>query len=113
MLRSQRAVVAAVLSAVVFTACGHGDGGPQGPPPLAVDVAKAQRQTSERISRSTGRSRRFNSRPSRRRIRRRHRGLRERRSARLSGQLLAKLDDSTLRAQLAQQMRSPRKRRPS
>ena len=42
MLRSQRALAAAALSAVAFTACGHGGGGPAGPAPLAVDVTMAR-----------------------------------------------------------------------
>ena len=41
-----------LLSAVAFTACGHGGGGPQGQPPLAVDVAKAQRQNIAIVSRT-------------------------------------------------------------
>jgi len=43
MVRTQRLIGAAVLVMVAVSACGHGGSAQQGPPPLAVDVAKAQR----------------------------------------------------------------------
>ena len=46
MRRSQRTLLAAAVLAMAATACGPGGGSShgQGPPPLAVDVATAQRQ---------------------------------------------------------------------
>jgi HlyD family secretion protein len=105
MLRSQRAIAAAALSAVVFAACSHGASAPAGPPPLAVDVATAQRQTIatylsldgqitplQQATLSTQQSGTVTA-------------VYANEGQRVSaGQLLAKLDDSTLRATLAQQL---------
>jgi HlyD family secretion protein len=104
MLRSQRAIAAAVFSAVAFTACGHGGAQQQGPPPLAVDVTKAQRQTIatflsldgqitplQQATLSTTQSGVVTA-------------VYANEGQRVSaGTVLAKLDDSTLRASLAQQ----------
>ena len=104
MLRSQRAIAAAALSAVVFAACSHGGGGQNGPPPLAVDVTKAQRQNIatylsldgqitplQQSTLSTSQSGTVVA-------------VYVNEGQRVSaGELLAKLDDSTLRATLAQQ----------
>ena len=105
MLRSQRAFAAAVLSAVALSACGHSAAGPAGPAPLAVDVTRAQRQDIatylsldgqitplQQATLSTQQSGTVTA-------------VYANEGQRVgSGQLLAKLDDSTLRAQLAQQM---------
>jgi RND family efflux transporter MFP subunit len=105
MLRSQRAVAAAVLSAVVFTACGHGNGGPQGPPPLAVDVSTAQRQDIGTYLSLDGQISPLQqstlSTPQSGTVTAVYANEGQRVSA---GEVLAKLDDSTLRAQLAQQI---------
>jgi multidrug efflux pump subunit AcrA (membrane-fusion protein) len=105
MLRSQRAFAAAVLSAVAFTACGHGAGGPQGPPPLAVDVTKAQRQNIATYLSLDGQISPLQqatlSTPQSGTVTSVYANEGQRVS---SGELLAKLDDSTLRAQLAQQI---------
>jgi len=104
MLRSQRAFAAAVLSAVAFTACGHGSG-PQQAPPLAVDVAKAQRQDIATYLSLDGQISPLQqstlSTPQSGTVVAVYANEGQRVSA---GQLLAKLDDSTLRAQLAQQI---------
>ena len=103
MVRTQRLIGAAVLTVFAVSACGHGGGAEQGPPPLAVDVAKAQRHDIATYINLDGQ-------------------ISPRQDATLStpqsgtvaavyvhegqrvqaGELLAKLDDSTLRAQLAQ-----------
>jgi HlyD family secretion protein len=105
MVRSQRALAAAALSAVVFTACGHGGGGPQGPPPVAVDVAKAQRQDIATFLTLDGQIAPLQqstlSTPQSGTVTAVYANEGQRVSA---GELLAKLDDSTLRAQLAQQI---------
>ncbi len=104
---SQRTLLAAAVLAVALTACGPKGGGgghDQGPPPLAVDVSQAKRQDIATFVSLDGQ-------------------IAPLQEATLStpqsgnvvavyvnegqhvgrGQLLAKLDDSTLRAQLAQQ----------
>ncbi len=103
MVRTQRTIGAAVFVALAVSACGHGGGQPQGAPPVAVDVVKAQRQDIATFLSLDGQ-------------------ITPRQDATLStpqsgtvaavyvnegqrvhaGELLAKLDDSTLRAQLAQ-----------
>jgi HlyD family secretion protein len=104
MLRSQRAFAAAALSAVVFTACAHGGGGQQGPAPLSVEVGTAQRTDIatylsldgqitpvQQSTLSTSQSGTLTA-------------VYVNEGQRVSaGQTLAKLDDSTLRATLAQQ----------
>jgi HlyD family secretion protein len=104
MLRSQRAFAAAALSAVVFTACGHGGSGPQGPPPLPVDVAKAQRQNLATYLSLDGQITPLQqstlSTPQSGTVIAVYANEGQRVSA---GQLLAKLDDTTLQATLAQQ----------
>jgi multidrug efflux pump subunit AcrA (membrane-fusion protein) len=105
MLRSQRAFAAAVLSAVAFTACSHGGGGPQGPAPLAVDVAEAQRQDIATYLSLDGQISPLQqatlSTPQSGTVTAVYANEGQRVT---SGELLAKLDDSTLRAQLAQQI---------
>jgi multidrug efflux pump subunit AcrA (membrane-fusion protein) len=103
MVRTQRLIGAAILVVLAVSACGHGGAQQQGPPPLAVDVAKAQRQDIATYINLDGQ-------------------ITPRQDATLStpqsgtvaavyvyegqrvhaGELLAQLDDSTLRAQLAQ-----------
>jgi HlyD family secretion protein len=104
MLRSQRALMAAVLSTTVFTACGHG-GAPQQAPPVAVDVGKAQRQDIGTYLSLDGQITPLQqstlSTPQSGTVTAVYANEGQRVSA---GQLLAKLDDSTLRAQLAQQL---------
>src|ERR1700722_5921763 len=104
MPRSQRAVAAAVLSAVVFTACGHGAAGPPKAPPVAVDVAKAQLQDIGTYVSLDGQISPLQqstlSTPQSATLTAVYANEGQRVSA---GQLLAQLDDSTLRAQLAQQ----------
>jgi len=107
MSRSQRAMLAAAVVAMAVTACGKGaGGGPRGggAPPLAVDVAKAQRQDIATYVSLDGQIAPVLEAT-----------LSSPQSGNLaavyvnegqhvsSGQLLAKLDDSTLRASLAQQ----------
>jgi len=104
MLRSQRAIAAAALGALVLTACGHGGGGPQGPAPLSVEVGAAQRQDLATYLALDGQITPLQQST-----------LSSAQSATLeavyvnegqhvsAGQLLAQLDDSTLRATLAQQ----------
>src|SRR5665213_2987239 len=105
MLRSQSALAAAVFSAVAFTACGHGGGGPQGPPPLAVDVTKAQRQNIATYLSLDGQITPLQqstlSMPQSGTVTAVYGNEGQRVH---SGELLAKLDDSTLRAQLSQQL---------
>jgi RND family efflux transporter MFP subunit len=105
MLRSQRAVAAAVFSAGGFTACGPGNGAPQGPPPLAVDVTTAQRQNIATYLSLDGQITPLQqstlSTPQSGTVTAVYANEGQRVS---SGELLAKLDDSTLRAQLAQQV---------
>jgi multidrug efflux pump subunit AcrA (membrane-fusion protein) len=105
MLRSQRAIAAAALSAVVFAACSHGASAPAGPPPLAVDVAKAQRQTIATFLSLDGQITPLQqatlSTPQSGTVTAVYANEGQRVSG---GQVLAKLDDSTLRATLAQQV---------
>src|ERR1019366_9137498 len=105
MLRSQRVLVAAVLCAVAVSACGHGAAGPQQAPPLAVDVATAQRQNIGTYLSLDGQISPLQqstlSTPQSGTVTAVYANEGQRVS---SGQLLAKLDDSTLRAQLAQEM---------
>jgi HlyD family secretion protein len=102
---SQRARLAAVLCAVAVTACGHGGGGPQQAPPLAVDVGKAQRQNIGTYLALDGQITPLQqstlSTPQSGTVVAVYANEGQRVS---SGELLAKLDDSTLRAQLAQQI---------
>jgi multidrug efflux pump subunit AcrA (membrane-fusion protein) len=103
MVRTPRLIGAAVLVVFAVSACGHGGGDSQGPPPLAVDVAKAQRQDiatylnldgqiapKQDATLSTPQSGTVSAVYV-------HEGQRV-----AAGELLAQLDDSTLRAQLAQ-----------
>ena len=103
MLRSQRALVAAVLCAVAFTACSHG-GVPQAAPPLAVDVTQAQREDIATYLSLDGQITPLQqstlSTPQSGTVTAVYANEGQRVT---SGELLAKLDDSTLRAQLAQQ----------
>jgi len=105
MQRSQRAFAAAVLSAVGLTACGHGGGGPQQAAPLAVDVATAQRQNIATYLSLDGQITPLQqstlSTPQSGTVIAVYANEGQRVGA---GQVLAKLDDSTLRAQLAQQI---------
>lgn len=104
MLRSQRALAAAALSAVVFSACGHDAAGPHQAPPVAVDVAKAQLQDIGTYVALDGQISPLQqstlSTPQSGTVTAVYANEGQRVSA---GQLLAQLDDSTLRAQLAQQ----------
>src|ERR1700678_668417 len=103
MLRSQRALAAAVLSAVAFTACSHG-AAPAAAPPLAVDVTKAQRQDIATYLSLDGQITPLQqstlSTPQSGTVTEVYANEGQRVT---SGQVLAKLDDSTLVAQLAQQ----------
>jgi HlyD family secretion protein len=103
MLRSQRALAAAVLSAVAFTACSHG-AAPAAAPPLAVDVTKAQRQDIATYLSLDGQISPLQqstlSTPQSGTVTEVYANEGQRVT---SGQVLAKLDDSTLVAQLAQQ----------
>lgn len=105
MLRSQRAIAAAVLSTMAFTACGHGGGQAQSAPPLAVDVTKAQRQTIATFLSLDGQITPLQqatlSTPQSGTIVAVYANEGQRVSA---GEVLAKLDDSTLQASLAQQV---------
>ncbi|HEY0384284.1 MAG TPA: efflux RND transporter periplasmic adaptor subunit [Candidatus Elarobacter sp.] len=104
---SQRTLLAAAVLAMAVTACGKGGGGGaarSGPPPLAVDVAKAQRQDIATFVTLDGQIAPVQEAT-----------LSSPQSGNVAavyvnegqhvsrGQLVAKLDDSTLRAQLAQQ----------
>ncbi len=105
MLRSQRGLAAAVLSAVAFTACGHGGGRPQQAPPVAVDVAKAVRQDIATYLSLDGQITPLQqstlSTPQSGVVTAVYANEGQHVNA---GQLLAQLDNSTLRAQLAQQI---------
>ena len=102
MLRSLRAT-AAMLCAGLVTACGHG-GAPQQAPPLAVAVAQAQRQDIATYLTLDGQitplQQSVLSTPQSGTVVAVYANEGQRVRA---GELLAKLDDSTLRAQLAQQ----------
>lgn len=103
MLRTLRAT-AALLCAAAVTACGHG-GAPQGAPPLAVAVAQAQRQDIGTYLTLDGQitplQQSILSTPQSGTVTAVYANEGQRVHA---GELLAKLDDSTLRAQLAQQI---------
>lgn len=103
MLRSQRAFAAALLAAVTFTACAHGSA-PQQAPPLAVDVARAVRQDIATYVTLDGQITPLQqstlSTPQSGTVVAVYANEGQRVSA---GEVLAKLDDSTLRAQFAQQ----------
>jgi len=107
MIRSQRTLMAAAILVMAATACGKGGGGGparSGPPPLAVDVAKAQRQDIATFVTLDGQIAPVQEAT-----------LSSQQSGNVAavyvnegqhvsrGQVVAKLDDSTLRAQLAQQ----------
>jgi len=107
MRRSQRTLLAAAILALAVTACGKGGGGGAGrggPPPLAVDVAQAQRQDIATYVTLDGQIAPVQEST-----------LSSPQSGNVAavyvnegqhvarGQLVAKLDDSTLRASLAQQ----------
>ena len=107
MRRSQRTLLAAAVIAMAATACGKGGGagaGRGGPPPLAVDVAQAQRQDIATYVTLDGQIAPVQEST-----------LSSQQSGNVAavyvnegqhvsrGQLMAKLDDSTLRATLAQQ----------
>jgi HlyD family secretion protein len=100
--------MAAAILAIAATACGKGGGGGaarSGPPPLAVDVAKAQRQDIATFVTLDGQIAPVQEAT-----------LSSQQSGNVAavyvnegqhvsrGQIVAKLDDSTLRAQLAQQL---------
>ena len=108
MRRSQRTLMAAAILALAATACGKGGGSGQartGPPPLAVDVAKAQRQDIATFVTLDGQIAPVQEAT-----------LSSPQSGNVAvvyvnegqhvsrGQIVAKLDDSTLRGQLAQQV---------
>ena len=110
MRRSQRTLLAAAVLALAVTACGKGGAGGggaarSGPPPLAVDVAKAQRQDIATFVTLDGQIAPVQEAT-----------LSSPQSGNVAavyvnegqhvsqGQIVAKLDDSTLRAQLAQQV---------
>jgi HlyD family secretion protein len=107
MKRSQRTLLAAAVLALAVTACGKGGGGGAGrggPPPLAVDVAQAQRQDIATYVTLDGQIAPVQEST-----------LGSPQSGNVAavyvnegqhvsrGQIVAKLDDSTLRASLAQQ----------
>jgi HlyD family secretion protein len=108
MRRSQRTLLAAAVLALAATACGKGGGGGGagrgGPPPLAVDVAQAQRQDIATYVTLDGQIAPVQEST-----------LSSPQSGNVAavyvnegqhvsrGQVVAKLDDSTLRASLAQQ----------
>lgn len=104
MLRSQRALAAAALSAVALAACGHGAAGPRQAAPVAVDVAKAQLQDIGTYLSLDGQITPLQqstlSTPQSGTVTAVYVNEGQRVAA---GQVLARLDDSTLRAQLAQQ----------
>jgi multidrug efflux pump subunit AcrA (membrane-fusion protein) len=104
MVRTQRLIGAAVLVVLAVSACGHSGGSAQqGPPPLAVDVAKAQRQDIATFINLDGQITPHQdavlSTPQSGTVAAVyvHEGQRV-----PAGMLLAQLDDSALRAQLAQ-----------
>ena len=107
MRRSQRTLLAAAVLAMAVTACGKGGGAPksQGPPPLAVDVAKAQRQDIATFVVLDGQiapaQEATLSSPQSGNVAAVYVNEGQHVSA---GQVLAKIDDSTLRASLAQQI---------
>jgi HlyD family secretion protein len=105
MLRSQRMLAAAVLGALAFTACGHGGSGPPQATPLAVDVTQAQRQDIATFLSLDGQITPLQqatlSTPQSGTVVAVYANEGQRVGA---GQLLAKLDDATLRATLAQQI---------
>ncbi|HEY6233615.1 MAG TPA: efflux RND transporter periplasmic adaptor subunit [Candidatus Elarobacter sp.] len=107
MRRSQRTLLAAAVLAMAATACSKGGAGGaarSGPPPLAVDVAKAQRQDIATFVTLDGQIAPVQEST-----------LSSQQSGNVAavyvnegqhvsrGQVVAKLDDSTLRGQLAQQ----------
>ena len=107
MSRSQRAMLAAAVVAMAVTACGKGGGGggaPRGGPALAVDVAKAQQQDIATYVTLDGQIAPVQeatlSSPQSGNVAAVYVNEGQHVS---SGQLLAKLDDATLRASLAQQ----------
>jgi len=105
MTRRQRALLAATVCMVVLTACAKGGGARnQGPPPLAVDVATAQRQDIATYVTLDGQIAPLQdsilSSPQSGNVVAVYVNEGQRVHA---GQILAKLDDSTLRATLAQQ----------
>jgi HlyD family secretion protein len=103
MVRFQRTIGAAVLVVLAVSACGHGGGQQQGAPPLAVDVAAAQRQdiatTITLDGQITPLQEATLSTPQSGTVTAVYVNEGQRVHA---GELLAKLDDSTFRAQLAQ-----------
>jgi HlyD family secretion protein len=107
MRRTQRTLLAAAVLAMAATACSKGGGGGparSGPPPLAVDVAKAQRQDIATFVTLDGQIAPVQestlSSPQSGNVAAVYVNEGQHVSA---GQVVAKLDDSTLRAQLAQQ----------
>lgn len=107
MRRSQRMLLAAAVLAVAASGCGSKGGaaaGNQGPPPLAVDVSQAKRQDIATYVSLDGQIAPLQestlSTPQSGNVIAVY--VNEGQHVR-GGQLLAKLDDSTLRAQLAQQ----------
>ena len=105
MIRSQRASLAAALAVAVLTACGKGGAkAPQGPPPLAVDVAQAHRQDIATYVSLDGQIAPLQestlSSPQSGNVVAVY--VNEGQHVR-AGQVIAKLDDATLRASLAQQ----------
>ncbi len=107
MRRSQRTMLAAAVLAMAATACSKGASGGaarSGPPPLAVDVAKAQRQDIATFVTLDGQIAPVQeatlSSPQSGNVAVVYVNEGQHVSA---GQIVAKLDDSTLRAQLAQQ----------
>jgi HlyD family secretion protein len=107
MRRSQRTLLAAAVLALAVTACGKGGGGGAGrggPPPLAVDVAQAQRQDIATFVTLDGQIAPVQestlSSPQSGNVA----AIYVNEGQHVSrGQIVAKLDDSTLRASLAQQ----------
>jgi multidrug efflux pump subunit AcrA (membrane-fusion protein) len=103
MVGSQRSIGAAVLVALAISACGHGGGDQQGPPPVAVDVTTAQRHDIATVISLDGQIAPLQdavlSTPQSGTVATVyvHEGQRV-----VAGEVLARLDDSTLRAQLAQ-----------